>query len=189
MTEQHPLIERYLATLETGLKDLPSPERSDVVGEIRNHIAEATAAGKPIDAVLASLGPADDLARGYAIELLLNPRSAARKDYSRMQRFLKLAGLVAIGSLPTLIVVIILGAIGISFTASGIVIFVAGILATADWLPGIVTMDVPPWVAVLLGPVLAAVGALSLVALVWYVKFMARLVRRVVPRVVPAASR
>ncbi|HUL74095.1 MAG TPA: DUF1700 domain-containing protein [Vicinamibacterales bacterium] len=188
MTDAHPLIERYLTRLDAGLKDLPAAERSEVLGEIRNHIAEAAASGKPIDAVLSSLGSADDLARGYAIELLLNPPPAGQPAERRTGRFLKLAGLIAVGSLPTFIVVVVLGSIGVSFTAAGIVVFLAGILAAFGALPNYVTMDTAPWVAVLIGPAVAILGALALVLLVWYVKFTARLVRRVVPRLAPAGA-
>ena len=184
MTGENPLVERYLAKLDAGLRDLPASERAEVVSEIRNHIAEATAAGKPIDATLSALGPAEDLARGYAVELLLN-RPAATDGSSRTRRFLALAGLVAIGSIPTLIVVTVLGAIGIAFGVSGVIVFVAGVVATFGWLPEYVTMDVAPWVAVLIGPILAIAGGASIALLVWYVRFTARLVRRVVPKKTP----
>jgi len=181
MTGENPLVERYLAKLDAGLRDLPAAERAEVVSEIRNHIAEATAAGKPIDAVLSALGPAEDLARGYAIELLLN-RPAASRDTSRTRRFLALVGLVVIGSIPTLVVVTVLGGVGIAFGAAGIIVFLAGVIATFGWLPDYVTMDVAPWVAVLIGPMLAIAGGASLALLVWYVRFTARLVRRVIPK-------
>jgi len=181
MTGENPLVERYLAKLDAGLRDLPAAERAEVVSEIRNHIAEATAAGKPIDAVLSALGPAEDLARGYAIELLLN-RPAASRDTSRTRRFLALVGLVVIGSIPTLVVVTVLGGVGIAFVAAGIIVFLAGVIATFGWLPDYVTMDVAPWVAVLIGPMLAIAGGASLALLVWYVRFTARLVRRVIPK-------
>ena len=184
MTGENPLVERYLAKLDAGLRDLPATERAEVVSEIRNHIAEATAAGKPIDATLSALGPADGLARGYAVELLLN-RPASTAGSSRTRRFFALAGLVAIGSIPTLIVVTVLGAIGIAFGVAGVIVFLAGVVATFGWLPDYVTMDVAPWVAVLIGPILAIAGGASLALLVWYVRFTARLIRRVVPKKTP----
>lgn len=189
MTETHPLIERYLTKLSDGLRDLPASERAEVVSEIRNHIAESLANGKPIDAVLSSLGSAEDLARGYAVELLLNRPQAPDAEQSRFRRFLALAGLVAIGSIPTLVVVTVLGAVGVAFFAAGGAVFVAGLVAAFGALPEYVTLDVPPWVAVFAGPLLAAVGVLSLAALVWYVKLTARLVRRVLPRHAVAAGR
>ena len=59
---------------------------------------------------------------------------------SRVRRFLALTGLIAIGSIPTFVVVVVLGAIGVSFIAAGLAVFVAGIAASAEWLPGYVTM-------------------------------------------------
>jgi len=182
MTDAHPLVARYLARLDAGLQALPAPDRAEVVGEIRNHIAEATSSGQPVDKVLASLGSAEDLARGYAVELLLNRPPAVSPGMSRVRRFLALTGLIAIGSIPTFVVVVVLGAIGVSFIAAGLAVFVAGIAASAEWLPGYVTMDVEPWVAILIGPIMGILGGAALVGLVAYVGFMARLVRRVVPK-------
>jgi len=95
---------------------------------------------------------------------------------------LQRTGLIAIGSIPTFVVVVVLGAIGVSFIAAGLAVFVAGIAASAEWLPGYVTMDVEPWVAILIGPIMGILGGAALVGLVAYVRFMARLVRRVVPK-------
>ena len=183
MTDAHPLVERYLAKLESGLQGLPAPERAEVVGEIRNHIAEATAAGQPIDAVLTSLGSAEDLARGYAVELLLNRPAVASPGMTRLRRFFMLTGLIAIGSVPTFVVVVVLGSIGLTFIASGLVVFCAGILASTGWLPNNVSVDVAPWIAVLVGPAMSLLGVAALAGLVAYVRFTARLVRRVLPRV------
>jgi len=118
MTDAHPLVARYLARLDAGLQALPAPDRAEVVGEIRNHIAEATSSGQPVDKVLASLGSAEDLARGYAVELLLNRPPAVSPGMSRVRRFLALTGLIAIGSIPTFVVIVVLGAIGVSFIAT-----------------------------------------------------------------------
>ncbi|HKW01500.1 MAG TPA: DUF1700 domain-containing protein [Vicinamibacterales bacterium] len=188
MTDTHPLVARYLAKLDAGLQALPAADRAEVVGEIRNHIAEAMSSGQPVDKVLASLGSADDLARGYAVELLLNRPPAVSPGMNRLRRFLALAGLIAIGSIPTFIVIVVLGSIGVSFVAAGVAVFVAGIAASADWLPAYVTMDVPPWVAVLVGPVMGILGGAALVGLVAYVRFTARLVRKVVPRFRPSTN-
>jgi uncharacterized membrane protein len=178
MTPDHPLVARYLADLRAHAKDLSPTDREEVVGEIRNHISEALAAGKPLDAVLSSLGSAEALARAYAVELVLN-RPAARQ--SGLSRFLTLAGLVMVGGLPTFVVVIVLGTVGISFIASGIAVFLAGVIAPFG-LPSWVQMDIAPKWAVLIGPPLALGGAFSIAALVWYVRFAGRVIRRVLPR-------
>jgi uncharacterized membrane protein len=80
--QQHPVIERYMTHLETAIGGLDPADRREVLQEIRNHIAEATAAGKSLDVVLESLGPADALAargasRNHAdIDVTVSVRSA-----------------------------------------------------------------------------------------------------------------
>lgn len=180
MTDAHPVAERYLTQLANDLGELAPADRRDVVGEIRNHIAEATAAGKPLDAVLQSLGPADALARAYAVELLLHPRRATSRS-PRARRFLALAGLVAIGSIPTLVIVITLGAIGVSFVASGLAVFAGGLMALGGNLPPWIEMDVAPEIVVAIGPILTVLGVCSLFLLVMYVRFVAKTIRRVLP--------
>ena len=44
MKQQHPVIERYMTHLETAIGGLDPADRREVLQEIRNHIAEATAA-------------------------------------------------------------------------------------------------------------------------------------------------
>ena len=78
MIQRHPVVERYLTCLESAINEYEFPERQEITDEIRNHIAEATAAGQGLAAVLETLGPADVLARAYAVELGLNPRG--RRD-------------------------------------------------------------------------------------------------------------
>jgi len=178
---QHPLAERYLTQFERELAGMAPADRAEVVQEIRNHIAEAVAAGKPIDAVLTALGPADALARGYAVELLLHPKTV-KKGSGRVQRAFAVVVLVALMSIPTLVFVVTLGSIGVSFVVSGFVMFVIGIAASIGELPYWVNMDVPPIFAIAGGPFLAAVGVLALVGMVGYVKFLVKATRRVLPR-------
>lgn len=180
MTDEHPVVERYLARLESHLASLSPADRQDVLTDIRSHLAEAVAAGRSLDTALASLGPADELARGYSVELLMNPRGA-RPRGSGTSRFLKLAGLVVIGSIPTLVIVIVLSAVGVSFTFAGLAVLAAGLLAAVGELPPWIHMDLPPIFAILLGPVMTAAGILSLAVLVLYIKFLAFAVRRVLP--------
>jgi uncharacterized membrane protein len=77
MTVDNPLVERYLTAFSAGLAQLAPSERAEVVAEIRQHIADATAAGRPIDDVLKALGPVEALARAYQLELLVSPRATA----------------------------------------------------------------------------------------------------------------
>lgn len=185
MTEQHPVVERYLNRLQEHLDKLTPEERKEVVNDIRSHLAESVAAGRTLDAALESLGPADELARAYAVELLINPRQvadAAVRRPSRVSRFLKVAGLAAILSIPTLVIVVTLFAVGVSFTVSGLAVFAAGLIAATGELPYWIQMDVPPIFAILLGPVLMAAGILALIGLGFYIRFVTRAMRAVLPK-------
>ena len=183
MTPDHPLAVRYVDKLSQALGDLAPTERAEILTEIRHHISDATAAGAPIEAVLHALGPAEQLARGYRLELLLNPKIAT----PRSDRWLKIVGLLAVGSLPTLIIVVTLSSVGVSFAASGILVFIAGIVKASGEAPTWLTMDVPPWVAMgFVGPALTALGVAALWGLVAYLKFLVHLVKRVLPGPQPA---
>lgn len=122
-----------------------------------------------------------------SVELLLHPRNTAARS-PRLQRWLALVWLVIVGSLPTLIVVVVLGPVGASLLISGIAVFVAGLLATIGVLPDYVQLTVRPVQAIFAGPAVAAVGLAALLGLVWYVKFVARVVRRVLPAHETAAA-
>jgi uncharacterized membrane protein len=178
MTLEHPLVARYIERLGEALEGLSPSDRSEVVREIADHITDAAAAGRPLDEVLTALGPADALARAYQVELLLNPKAKA----SRSDRWMKIAGLVAIGSLPTFIIVVVLGSVGVSLTFAGLAVFLVGVLDSAGALPSWVQSDVQPWIAIALAPWIFAIGVTALWGLVVYVRAMARLVRRLVPR-------
>lgn len=182
MIPNHPLADRYVDKLNQTLGELSPNERAEILAEIRNHISDATAAGTPIEDVLRGLGPAEQLARGYRMELLLNPKVPAR----RSDRWLRILALLAAGSLPTLIIVVTLGAVGVSLSISGPAVLLAGIAKAGGYLPPWMMVDCPPWVAMALGPALTALGVASLWGLVAYVKFLARVVRRVLPAHQPA---
>ena len=177
---QHPLVERYVTRLETELRSLACPESQDIVDEIRNHIAEASAVGRPLDVILEALGPADILARAYAVELALNPRDRRVRAFTK---FIQLAGLVAVTSLGALIVVGGLGLVGIGFSVSGLVMFVIGGLESADiHLPGVQMNGISPVWAIAFGPVVIFVGLATLAVVRAYIRFTVGTWRRVLPR-------
>jgi len=180
MMDEHPLIEKYLSAFEAALTAYNVPEKKEVIVEIRSHIAEALAEGKPLANVLAALGPAEELARGYAVELTLNPRSDRRPSF--VLRALRLAGILVVGSLLTFIVVSLLGTIGVGFTLSGILIVViAGFEAVGIHLPFVQTGGLPPIAFLLLGTGIFVVGAGALYVLRHYLRFLARAARGVLP--------
>lgn len=180
MIQDHPVVARYLATFGAAIKGIDAEERAAIEQEIRSHIAEATAAGKPLDGVLTALGPAETLARAYSVELLMNPRDQRLKSIGA---FLMLAATVVAASVVTLIVVTILGSVGISFAASALVVFVIGVLETYGiHLPGVQLSGIPSeWVIVLAAP-LFVIGVAALVLLTKYVRFVGRAMRKRLPR-------
>ena len=183
MTQEHPLVERYLSRLQDGLTMMLPADRDEVVRDIRSHIAEATAAGTPLESVLTTLGPAEVLARAYAVELVLNP-GPGRPPMSGFQRFFALAGILALTSIPTLVIVVTLGAIGISFIFSGFAVLAAGIIdALGISLPFIddPVSDVHPALAIAIGPVLVVLGAAALMGLSKYLRWLARTVSSALP--------
>jgi uncharacterized membrane protein len=178
MTQEHPVVARYMAQFEQCAGEFDFPGRAEIAGEIRNHIADASVAGKPLDAILQSLGPADELARAYAVELLLERRSSRRVQ--ALSRFAKLAGLVAAGSVVSLLIVGVLGSVGLGFTASGVtIITIGGLEQIGIHLPGVQMHDVPPALAMALGVLVLALGAVSLIGLRFYVRFVVRTLKAV----------
>ena len=142
MTQQHPVIERYMTHLETAIVRLDPVDRREVLQEIRNHIAEATAAGRSLDVVLESLGPADALGRAYAVELLLHPQNDRPRHAA--ERWFRLVGLVVVLTIPTIVAVSTLVSVGISFVAGGLFAFVIGVLEALGIFPWPDLSDVPP---------------------------------------------
>jgi uncharacterized membrane protein len=183
----HPLVERYLTRLEAAIAGLVPEDRRDILHEIRNHIAEAMAAGQPLDAVLEALGPADALGRAYAIELLLHPQHDTGR--SGAQRWFSIIGAIVVLSIPTLVAVSTLGSIGVSFVAAGLFAFIIGILDAVGAFPCVHGLsDLPPTVAIMAAPALVGVGLLALAALRFYVRFVASTVRRALPQLRPAGA-
>lgn len=172
----HPLVDRYLAHLREGLGAMPAADRDEVERDIRSHIAEAMAAGTPLEAVLTHLGSADALARAYTVELLLDTTRSKAAGLSWFDRLLALAGLLAITSIPTIVIVAVLGSIGLSFTFAGVVVLAAGI-ADAAGVTRVLGYDLvlgihPVW-AVVLGPLMSIVGVTCLIGLYYYLRWLA----------------
>jgi hypothetical protein len=90
-------------------------------------------------------------------------------------RPLGLIGLLAIGGLPTFVITVVLVSIGVSFVASGLGVFVAGLMAAA----GVLDMNDHPIKAILVGPPLAATGIVALAALVAYFWLAVKVTRKV----------
>ncbi|MFN3429018.1 MAG: LptF/LptG family permease [Candidatus Sericytochromatia bacterium] len=63
-----PAITAYLERLARGLKSLPADERDDVLREIGAHLEDGLAAGQDPDALLARMGPAEEVAEALVSE-------------------------------------------------------------------------------------------------------------------------
>ena len=96
-------------------------------------------------------------------------------------RKVKILGLMAIASLPSFIVLTVLGTIGIAFTLSGLAVVIAGIADATGALPGWIQNDIGPAAAIVTGVGLTVAGLLSGWGAVAYTRFLTRLVRRVLP--------
>lgn len=135
MTEQNPAVKRYLEEFRKGLVKVEPADRDEIVREIESHIADALNAGQSVAAVLERLGSADRLARAMAAASLLE--SPGRK---RLRRWLDIASLVALYSLPSLLMV---GFFGLLMVV-GTVGFFAGFAALGMSLfRGTLSTDVP----------------------------------------------
>ncbi len=178
MIQENPIISQYMASLEAGLAGLNETDRAEVVRDIRSHIAEAVAAGQPLERVLGSLGSAESLARAYTVELLIKKPSAFKAPGNRA---LRIAGLVLVGGIPTIVAFAVLGVVGVTFSLTGVVLLLAGKAALTESLPWWVTMDADPRLAIMLGPLMSAVGLALLGGLWLYVRMATNVVRRVLP--------
>lgn len=62
-------LERYLGALEAALADAPVAARAEILADMRAHADDALEQGRPIDEVLAALGPVPETAAQYRSEL------------------------------------------------------------------------------------------------------------------------
>jgi uncharacterized membrane protein len=182
MNQPHPVVDRYLAQLNEKLSTLSESDRQEILRDIRSHLAEATAGGRSLESVLETLGPADSLARAYSVELMLNPR---RPMSSRAAYRLKAAGLIAAGSLPTLVVVILLGGVGGTLVLAGLIAMIAGVIDAFGELPWwIQTSGMAPATVLTLGGVLMLVGLMGIFTLRRFIRFVAATWRATLPKLV-----
>jgi uncharacterized membrane protein len=178
MIQENPIVSQYIAALKADLGGLNETDRAEVVRDIESHISEAVAAGQPLDRVLGSLGSAGSLARAYTVELLIKKPSAFKAPGNRA---LRIAGLVLVGGVPTIVAFAVFGLVGVTFSFTGVVLFLAGKAALAEALPWWLTMDADPRLVVILGPVMSMVGLALLGGLWLYVRMATNVVRRVLP--------
>jgi uncharacterized membrane protein len=134
--------ERYLDEMRRNLRPLPEAERSDAVREIKSHIAEGQADGRPTAAVLAGLGDAKTLAKAYVADYHLRvPRDGALGSVSRFvlsSVFVSGTGVLSLFVVPMLALLTFLAGL------LAVVTPVLGVLRTFG-VPGIVMGDSGGW--------------------------------------------
>lgn len=178
---QNPLIERYMQSFESALRRYDLSEEKEIAADLRSHIDEALAYGKPLDDVLQAIGPADVLARAYAVELKLNPRESSGKAVARI---LSVITILPATGLLSFIVVAGLGSLALGFLASAFAMIVIGAIeAIGVHLPHVQLAGVHPLLVVGMGLVTMLIGLVTGWALWLYVRAMVGMLRRLLARV------
>jgi len=172
-------MDSYLSRLRANLNRLNNKERDEIVQEIHDHITDARGAGREIGEILTALGSADQLARAYMLERTLN---APKGQMGWAVRALTLIGLLVVISLPSFVICVVLGSVGFALTVSGVAVFGAGAVEIVR--PGTVPdLTVSPWLCLLIGPALVAMGSAAIAGLCVYVVQIVRLTLRTLDRV------
>lgn len=158
MSLEDPLVRRYVDQLRKALEAMPlsEEERPEILLEIESHIAEARQSGLPLARVLENLGPADQLAEAYGMELLLRPKPV-RPAVRWISRFLTV--------LTTLVLGVVLGTVGFGLLLGGLLgslFAVVGPFLPAEWLDPTLRAGLPQIVVLIVSLILIGVGFLSL---------------------------
>lgn len=173
-------VDAYVAAFETEARNFGLTEARDIAVDVRSHINEAVAYGKPLTAVLDALGSPKTLARAYAVELLMQEPKRRGPDIA------KLVGLVllgTVGGIVTLAVVPTLASLWFGFGLSGIAMIVIGALEAAGiHYPNVELAGLSPWMVIALGPVFLALAWAAGWLLSRYVRFAGRQITRTLPK-------
>lgn len=173
-------IAAYLAAFEREARRLKLEVWRDISMDVHGHINEALQYGKPLTDVLKAMGRPEALARAYALELLMQQPKTARGSW--VGQAFRLAGLVAVGGIVTLIVVMALGSVGIALVFSGVSFLAAGLLEAVGMHFSFVRLGgFSPWAYVAASPLLFALGWGALWLLASYVHAAAGQLVRSIP--------
>jgi uncharacterized membrane protein len=166
----------YLRRFGAALGRMNTPDRDELLGEIRSHIAEAEADGVSVETVIERLGSPERLARAYAASALLEgstPRSALSN--------LRAAALVATTSVVSALVVPLLVVLAVGFVVSGALGLFFGIAALAI-SPAAVGISPPTYegalAAIAGGVAFLGLALLAARALRGYLRFVLSTLRR-----------
>lgn len=180
MTQSDQTTTRYLIQFQSALQRYRVPQAEEITADLQNHISEALGSGKALSDIITALGPYDQLARSYALELLVNhPKDS---QATAAVRFLKIFSLVIAGSVLSLCIVFTLGSLGITLLAAGPSLVIGGILQSMGEHPWwIHTGNLPPLIVISIGPILSVAGWGVCWVLWRYVRMTARTARRILP--------
>jgi len=177
MNDEHPLIARYMKQFESALRTHDLREWREIASDLRSHMGEALAAGKPVDALLESLGPADQLARAYAVELVMN----ARRQQGLFVRITKVSAILAASGCLTFFAICALGLLAILLPLG-----LAGLILTVIRTAGLelpdITIGAHPVLATTIFVATSAIGAAAVGAFWLYIRFMMGTLRKSLPR-------
>jgi uncharacterized membrane protein len=112
-------MEKYLQKVSAGLYRLPESERSEILGEIRNHIHEAVSRQEPVQDVINRLGSPLRLAQSYISIHSVNTDELGLSNVWRDMAFFFSAGLASYIVVPTLFI----SALTFVTAAVGVVVF------------------------------------------------------------------
>lgn len=121
-------LESYLEKIEGYLKPIPISERVDIVREIKSEIQELQNNGKTPQEILARLGEAKELARGYIGDLVSKEQPFTWGHFLAVCAFYGVTGLSGMFIVPTLAI------IAPTFIAMGILTPVLGMLKMIDYI-------------------------------------------------------
>src|SRR5262245_19975516 len=115
MNSTDPAVLAYLDEVVNRLGRLEPNERTEIIAELENHIAEAVKGGRTTAETLDTLGEPAKLAQAYEMELTLGRRSGRNS----LVAFLRVMGVLATLGLPTLVICTVLASVGVAFVVAG----------------------------------------------------------------------
>jgi uncharacterized membrane protein len=171
----------FLDLLRKGLRRVSEPDRGDIVREIDNHFEEARAEGRSDADVIAALGDPRKLALAYELELFGARCANVERQAGSTDRLLVLIPVVAALSLPTLVVVAVLGSLALAFSIAGVALTIGAFFLAAGVDPAFINWRYSTELAFVGGPIMALTGFASGYILYRYLRATARALRKLIP--------
>lgn len=178
MNLEDPPFRRYLDQLRIALEatSISVKERREILLEIESHIAEARKSGAPLADILEKLGPAEELARAYAVELLLHSPGGRSPAVRGILQILAV--------LTTLTLAIVLGGTGLALLLCGVVgavVAIVGPFVPPEWMDPTLRAGLPQLVVLLVSLALGGVGFLLIRILFLNLRLLIAAIRKALP--------